>query len=221
MKRLLLTALCLASSGAFAQSAPLVNSDANSSSYLASQNAAGATVDANKQAIEFNSTVPTYTRARVETVAPLSLGGAAAGFSNENCANTGQIAGGTFWFNFGKATPEESIRCNARRDAGVYTALAADARDNGDVDGGWRLRKMAQWKMCTATAADTEACQSLGIIPRDRSMRNAPERDDSVRLPPVDPSPVAIPSRPAGWTNESTIEKSKTPAARDGDPIQR
>ncbi len=119
-----------------------------------------------------------YGTQRVEQVAPLALGGAAAGFSNENCANTTQGGVSTFWFSAAKGNAKESIRCNARRDAGVYTALAADARDNGDVEGGWKLRKMAQWKMCTATEADVEACKRLGILPND-NMKNGPEQDNA------------------------------------------
>lgn len=140
-----------------------------------------------------------YGHQRIEQVAPVALGGAAAGFSNENCANTAQLGGGTFFFNAAKADPKESIRCNARRDAGVYTALAADARDNGDVTGGWKLRKMAQWKMCTATEADVEACKRLGIIPND-TMKNGAEQDNSGQ---------SIPRRESGWTNQSMIEKSQ------------
>jgi hypothetical protein len=119
-----------------------------------------------------------YGKQRIEQVAPLALGGAAAGFSNENCANTTQGGVSTFWFSAAKGNAKESIRCNARRDAGVYTALAADARDNGDVEGGWKLRKMAQWKMCTATEADVEACKRLGILPND-NMKNGPEQDNA------------------------------------------
>lgn len=142
-----------------------------------------------------------YGTQRVEQVAPLALGGAAAGFSNENCANTTQGGVSTFWFSAAKGNAKESIRCNARRDAGVYTALASDARDNGDAAGGWKLRKMAQWKMCTATEADVEACKRLGILPND-TMTNGAEQDNSGQ---------AIPHREAGWTNESMIDKRKAP----------
>jgi hypothetical protein len=130
-----------------------------------------------------------YGHQRVEQVAPMALGGAAAGFSNENCANTGQIAGGTFWFNFGKATPEESIRCNARRDAGVYVALAADAREAGLIDAAAKLRAMAWFQKCTATKQEIDACQRLGLIGSD----GQPVVSDSYL--------AVIPHRPEGWTN--------------------
>lgn len=144
-----------------------------------------------------------YGTQRVEQVAPLSLGGASAGFSNENCANTTQGGIATMWFSAAKGNATESIRCNARRDAGVYVALAADAREAGLRDAESKLRAMAWFQKCTATAQEIDACQRLGLIGTD----GKPVVSDSYR--------ASIPTRPAGWTNEATIDKSRTPAARD------
>lgn len=144
-----------------------------------------------------------YGTQRVEQVAPLALGGAAAGFSNENCANTTQAGGGTFWFNIAGSRAKESIRCNARRDAGVYVALAADAAQVGLIDAANKLRAMAWYQKCTATEQEIAACQRLGLIGTDGN----PVVADSYR--------ARIPSRPAGWTNEPMIDKTKTPAAND------
>ncbi len=144
-----------------------------------------------------------YGTQRVEQVAPLALGGAAAGFSNENCANTTQAGASTFWFSLAKGNATESIRCNARRDAGVYVALAADAREAGLRDAESKLRAMAWFQKCTATAQEIDACQRLGLIGTD----GKPVVSDSYR--------ASIPTRPAGWTNEQLIDKNRTPAAHD------
>ena len=108
-----------------------------------------------------------YGKQRVEQVAPLALGGAAAGFSNENCANTTQGGLSTFWFSAAKGNAKESIRCNARRDAGVYVALAADAAQAGLADAAAKLRAMAWFQKCTATEQEIEACQRMGLIGTD------------------------------------------------------
>lgn len=148
---------------------------------------------------------------RVEQVAPIALGGAAAGFSNENCANTAQGAVGSFWASVALSKVKESIRCNARRDAGVYTALAADSDQHREGDMGAKLRAMARWSQCTATEAQTEACKALGILPPKDTMTTAPEQDNAGQ---------AIPHRESGWTNEKMIDKAKTPSARDSGWIE-
>jgi len=170
----------------------------------------GASAGASNNGVSLNNTFEgadhmryDYGHQRVEQVAPLSLGGAAAGFSNENCANTTQGGIATMWFSAAKGNATESIRCNARRDAGVYVALAADAAQVGLADAAAKLRAMAWFQKCTATAQEIDACQKLGLI----GMDGQPVVSDSYR--------ARIPSRPAGWTNEQTIDKTKTPAAYD------
>lgn len=108
-----------------------------------------------------------YGHQRIEQVAPLALGGAAAGFSNENCANTTQGGLSTMWFSAAKGNATESIRCNARRDAGVYVALADDARAAGLPDAAAKLRAMAWFQKCTATQQEIAACQRMGLIGND------------------------------------------------------
>lgn len=178
--------------------------DSTSTSNVSTGAQAGANNQGNtfQTATTFNSPgQQDRTTARVEAVAPLGLGGAAAGFSNENCANTVQGGISTMWFAAAKGSAKESIRCNARRDAGVYVALAADARDNGYRIQAAALRTMAWWKMCTATEADVEACKRLGLL-GDEDMKNAPEQDNSG---------TAIPHRESGWTNEAMVDKREVP----------
>lgn len=142
-------------------------------------------------------------RYRVEAVAPLALGGAAAGFSNENCANTTQGGVGTPWFSAAKGNAKESIRCNARRDAGVYVALAENRDAHGQSETAEKLRNMATFQKCTATVQEMRACARLGLIDMDG---DTPVVIDSYQAPRVH-----IPSRPAGWTNEAGVRKDMAP----------
>lgn len=142
-----------------------------------------------------------YGTQRVEQVAPLSLGGAAAGFSNENCANTTQGGLSTMWFSTAKGNATESIRCNARRDAGVYVALADDAKSNGLPDQAAKLRAMAWYQKCTATQQEIAACQRLGLIGNDGN----PVVADSYR--------ASIPTRPEGtyWQDGRQVDMRGVP----------
>lgn len=175
----------------------------------------GASAGASNSGVSLNNTFEgtdhmryNYGTQRIEQVAPLSLGGASAGFSNENCANTTQGGLSTMWFSAAKGNATESIRCNARRDAGVYVALAADAAQVGLADAAAKLRAMAWFQKCTATAQEIDACQRLGLIGSD----GQPVVSDSYH--------ATIPTRPAGWTNEATIDKNRSPAARDSGWIE-
>jgi hypothetical protein len=198
MKRFLIVAgLLLATVSVHAQSA-----DANASSNAQTSSGAAAT----NQGVTLTNTFQAsrgveYTgKYRVEAVAPLALGGAAAGFSNENCANTTQGGLSTFWFSASKGNATESVRCNARRDAGVYTALAADAEEHGMATQGANLRAMAWFQKCTATEQEMRACKKLGLITAENEPRV------------VSPEPVRIiPSRPANWTNASWVQKNTPP----------
>lgn len=185
----------------------------SSSSQTAVQS--GASAGASNNGVSLNNTFEgtdhmryNYGTQRIEQVAPLSLGGASAGFSNENCANTTQGGLSTMWFSAAKGNATESIRCNARRDAGVYVALAADAAQVGLADAAAKLRAMAWFQKCTATAQEIDACQRLGLIGTD----GQPVVSDSYR--------ATIPTRPAGWTNASQVDKSRTPAAHDSGWIE-
>lgn len=193
---------------ALAAFAPLSFAQVSSSSQTQVQS--GAQAGASNSGVSLSNTFEAgdhmkydYGTQRVEQVAPLALGGAAAGFSNENCANTTQGGIATMWFSAAKGNATESIRCNARRDAGVYVALAADAREAGLRDAEAKLRAMAWFQKCTATAQEIDACQRLGLIGTD----GKPVVFDNYR--------ASIPTRPAGWTNEPLIDKNRTPAARD------
>lgn len=178
----------------------------------------GASAGASNNGVSLNNTFEgtdhmryNYGTQRIEQVAPLSLGGASAGFSNENCANTTQGGLSTMWFSAAKGNAKESIRCNARRDAGVYTALADSSDQHHEGDMGAKLRAMARWSQCTATAAQEAACKAVGILPVEAMLDTAPEQDNSGQR---------IPHRDAGWTNASQVDKSRTPAARDSGWIE-
>jgi hypothetical protein len=142
-----------------------------------------------------------YGHQRVEQVAPLALGGAAAGFSNENCANTTQGGLSTMWFSAAKGNATESIRCNARRDAGVYVALADDAKANGLPEQAAKLRAMAWYQKCTATQQEISACQRLVLIGNDGN----PVVADSYR--------ANIPKRPEGtyWQDGRQVDMRGVP----------
>jgi hypothetical protein len=146
-----------------------------------------------KQSIDYNA----HGTQRLEAQAPIALGGAAAGFSNENCANTTQFGASTFWLGFAKGNAKESIRCNARRDAGVYVALGGTMDSVGSRTKGDALRAMAIWKMCTATEADVEACKRLHLL-GDDDMKNAPDQDNQGQ---------AIPHRESNWTGRASTEQ--------------
>jgi hypothetical protein len=199
MKLAIAAALLLASVGVHAQVTSTSGSQVQTSS--------GAVADAgNRNNVQLENNFEAgdhmrydYGTQRVEQVAPLALGGAAAGFSNENCANTGQIAGGTFWFNFGKATPEESERCNARRDAGVYIAMADDAAQHAQPVAANSLRSMAWAQKCNATPRELAMCKRLGLVDSDGN--------------PVVLAQVPIPSRPAGtfWQDGRQVDMRGVP----------
>ena len=210
MKRLLLLALCAATAPAFAQ--------VTSTSQTAVQTGASAgasnsgVTNLSKNVFESSDHMKyDYGTQRIDQVAPLSLGGAAAGFSNENCANTAQIGGAFPWLSLAKADPKESIRCNARRDAGVYTALAADSRANGEVEMSSRLRAMARWSQCTATAAQIEACKAVGILPPTNTLDVAPEQDNAGQ---------DLARGVAAFSADPSVDKNRTPATRDSGWIE-
>jgi len=185
---------------------PVLASAQDTSSQAVSGAQSTTTVGASNQGVSLSNTfeasrgVDYSGRYRVEAVAPLALGGAGAGFYNENCANTTQGGVSTFWFSAAKGNATESIRCNARRDAGVYVALAADAEARGLTVYASKLRSMAWFQKCTATAQEIEACRKLGLI---TMADGAPVVADDYK--------AVIPSRPAGWTNEAGVRKNMAP----------
>jgi len=115
-----------------------------------------------------------YGHQRVEQVAPLALGGAAAGFSNENCANTTQKGIAIMWGSAASGSATESPQCNARRDAGVYIAQADDAKNNGAPKAASGLRGMSWWAKCNATPKELEQCKRLGLVDKDGNAIFAP-----------------------------------------------
>jgi hypothetical protein len=185
---------------------PVLASAQDTSSQAVSGAQSTTTVGASNQGVSLSNTfeasrgVDYSGRYRVEAVAPLALGGAAAGFSNENCANTTQGGLGTPWFSAAKGNAKESIRCNARRDAGVYVALAADAEGHGLNAFASKLRAMAWFQKCTATAQEIEACRKLGLI---TMADGTPVVADDYK--------AVIPPRPADWTNEAGVRKDMAP----------
>lgn len=149
-----------------------------------------------QQRVDYNA----HGTQRIEAQAPLSLGGAAAGFSNENCANTTQAGLTTFWFGLAKGNAKESVRCNARRDAGVFTALAGDNASVGNMQDARALRSMAKFAICSSTDAYVEACKRLRLIGPDEQ-KNAPEQDNSGQV---------IPHREAGYVGVADASKIRT-----------
>jgi hypothetical protein len=207
MKRYLLLAICFFISPVFAQVTSNSTTDVQSGASAGASNN-GVTLDS-QNVFEAGDHMRYSGTQRFEQVAPLSLGGASAGFSNENCANTTQGGLSTFWFSAAKGNATESIRCNARRDAGVYVALADVEDAKGHRDIGEKLRSMARYQKCTATQQEIEACQMLGLIGKDGGPI---VETDSYR--------AVIPTRPVGWSNEPQIDKTRTPAARDSGWIE-
>lgn len=181
MKKILIAAvLLLAAPLSYAQVTSSSKTDVKTSS------AAGANNEGNSLVNNFEAgdrMKYDYGTQRIEQVAPLSLGGAAAGFSNENCANTTQGGLSTMWFSAAKGNATESIRCNARRDAGVNVALAQDAKDNGAPMAASALRGMAWWAKCNATPKELEQCKRLGLVDKDGNAIFAPVASIPTRQP--------------------------------------
>jgi hypothetical protein len=196
-------ALLLASAGANAQVTSSSQTQVQSGSVAGASNS-GVSLQNNFEAgdrMHYD-----YGTQRVEQVAPLSLGGAAAGFSNENCANTTQGGIATMWFSAAKGNATESIRCNARRDAGVYIALADDAKANG-LPQADRLRSMAWYQKCSATPDELARCKYLGLVD--------PDGNPVVIAPRLQ----AIPSREAGtyWRDGQQVDPRKVPIDHSND----
>jgi hypothetical protein len=176
----------------------------------------GASAGASNNGVSLNNTFEgtdhmryNYGTQRIEQVAPLSLGGASAGFSNENCANTTQGGLSTMWFSAAKGNATESIRCNARRDAGVYVALAADADANNNHVIAAKLRSMAIFQKCTATEQELAACKQLGLV-----------ADGGTASVNIDSYRAKHAGDPMGISDAPQVDKARTPAARDSGWIE-
>lgn len=100
------------------------------------------------------------TRSRIEAVPSTVLGGFGAGFGN-NCANTQQYGGGTFWFSFAGGKPKESDECNARANAATLAQLAAGDPNKDRAD---RAYRAAYATACTGDAKVEQFCHDVGLI---------------------------------------------------------
>lgn len=202
MNRLILAALLLVAAPAFAQ-------DANSNSSASTAAMAGANNQGNSLGVTqvYNSAGAMHYsgEAKILTTPGIVLGGAAAGFSNNNCANSGQISASTMWFAFGGGKPVESEPCNDRQTAGTFydIALREDAVGRHETAGA--ARAMGLLLACRAAAAihpeDLANCRELGLL------AGGPELDKGT---------VSAPSNPAVISAQPSVDKRK--AARVDQP---
>lgn len=197
MNRLILAALLLVAAPAFAQS----NSSAGSMSQ------AGANNQGNSLGVTqvYEGSQHYSGEAKILTVPGVVLGGAAAGFSNNNCANSGQISASTMWFAIGGGKPVESEPCNDRQNAGTFYEVAAREDAAGHHETASAARAMGILEACRAAAAihpeDLANCRELGLLAGG---------------PQLDKGTVSAPSSTAIITTQPSVDKRK--AARADEP---
>lgn len=182
MKRLIISAmLILFCVGAHAQT-----SVAQSGSQSTSQVGQTASVNGNtgnSLTLDTNSTADGAAHysgtARILSNPGVSLGGAAAGFSNNNCANTMQGGLSGLRMSVGVAAPKESRACNYRQNAATFYAAAGVRAANGQAARAEALMDMADIAACRAAAeldeTDMDNCKTLGLVGgRDQAKRFDP-----------------------------------------------
>lgn len=204
MNRLVLAALLLVAAPAFAQ-------DATSNSSAGSMAQSGANNLGNSLGVTqvYNSNAEGAQHysgeAKILSTPGIVLGGAAAGFSNNNCANSGQISAGTMWFAIGGGKPVESEPCNDRQTAGTFYDIALREDAVGRHETAAASRAMGLLLACRAAAAihpeDLANCRELGLL------AGGPELDKGT---------VSAPSSTVVINAQPSVDKRK--AARTEEP---
>jgi hypothetical protein len=170
MKRLIISVMLIAFAfGAHAQT----TAQSQSGSSATSQQQASVTGNTgNSLTLDTNSTAEGaahYTgTARILSNPGVSLGGASAGFSNNNCANTMQGGLSGLRASVGIAAPKESRACNYRQNAATFYAAAGVRAANGQSARAEALMAMADEQACRAAAeldeTDMDNCKVLGLV---------------------------------------------------------
>jgi hypothetical protein len=170
MKRFFLGVMLIAFAvGAHAQT----NAQSQSGSSASSQQQASVTGNTgNSLTLDTNSTAEGAAHysgtARILSNPGVSLGGAAAGFSNNNCANTMQGGVSGLRMSVGIGAPKESRACNYRQNAATFYAAAGVRVANGQNARAEALMAMADEQACRAAAVldetDMDNCKALGLV---------------------------------------------------------
>lgn len=126
--------------------------------------------------------------ARILSNPGVSLGGAAAGFSNNNCANTTQGGLSGLRMSVGIAAPKESRACNYRQNAATFYAAAGVRAANGQSARAEALMAMADEQACRAAAeldkVALDNCRLLGLVANRESADRFPSAPTHTEPPP-------------------------------------
>lgn len=164
------------------------DTSANAQTDVKSSAGANAANNGNAQSISFNDpgTEHLSGKVRYEQAGSVLLGGFAAGFSNNNCANTAQGGLGTFWANIGFGGPKESVQCNSRQDGIMFDQHAITVKQLKYSDEYVaKVVAMSTWSFCSGNPEKTRQCAKLGLVKMETLHKGA-RYDDKADSSPVE-----------------------------------
>lgn len=163
------------------------DTSANAQTNVKSSAGANAANNGNAQSISFNDpgTEHLSGKVRYEQAGSVLLGGFAAGFSSNNCANTAQGGLGTFWANIGFGGPKESISCNRRQTGIMFDqhAVTIAQLKLEDRTVAAKVEAMATWSFCTVDAETTRQCAKLGLVKMETQHKGSRYNDPAPSSP--------------------------------------